>query len=1737
MSKRVSGILILLWLTVGIGAGINVAAGAPLSKAQIRDAAVGVLPVTPLTEKSTPISSLDALEWVTKDPMLTARYGALTGFYNGLVFVAGGAQDTTHPINTGVVEAFDPAANTWDDRYATNPTPRRMAGSGQVQIGASLYVVGGLTEAGVVSGRVDLYRMDTNAWSFVANECEPRYAHGVAAVDFDIYVFGGTDGVTTLASAQKLNVGSGNWTDIADLPGADGWMAGAAAGGKVYAFGGANYPSRVLEYDPGADQWTELANMPLSRVYATAVAAGSRIYLVGGESAPSGGEARTNVYSFTPATGEWTNEGPLPASRVWPAAATSATDIFVIGGLDRTEMPVTFESTCWQATLPLLDVPGPVTNLQVTVYGDPLGALLEWVNPSLTDGGDALTDLDSVCIVRYSCTDTLGTRVACLEAPTIGAAASYMDNGIETMGAYQWEVTPYNTVGEGDARYVSGFVGTEGAYTFEPILYDWTDISVIGDTVDITFEDEVVADVALGFTFNFYGGNYTDINISENGWLSFTSTGGYYINPCLPASGEPNNAIYPFFDDLSDTAGGDIFSYSDGSEFIVQWNDVPFYDSPGESAKFQVVIRADGTIDFIYHATFTGPMGSATVGIEDATGANYLQLCCNGVGTGCPAAGAAYRVNVACPGEGSISGTVVLDPSYGGQVTDVTVTTDLGDTVSPSVTGEYSLTGVSTGTHTVTASLEGYDSEIAAVVLAPFEEVTGVDFTLVRSAPPQVTGMYGSWSYTSGCVEMGWALLSDTTVHQYCVYRSDPGTSTFSLDTCLGADVDLYNDCFAAPEGAYRYYVTAKDVGPSTPQEGVPSETLRVSVGTLPPFWLSGSGYFDDRIMLDWYGPQDSPVRQYYYDDGTNEAGGLGFADHGYYAVRFTFDGPVTIHGLRFFWTDQAAPSTHNKLCIWQADATGAPGTVLSEMSSNQPGGANAFVDYDLDPPLDVTSGDFLVGASQTSLIDYLGLGGDDNEESFVDDAYFYSITGDSGDWATLESALLFYTPMIRIFAEGLGGPAMAIVGPSSDHGLTSESGKDPATGQVLWFPMPAPSRTDAAQWGRGAVRRPAPADGFATVLHYPRHAPAKSSWMPSGDKRFSGHLDEPDYYWVYRDVTDPIYHFTPAESTMFFDVGLPENEEHTYWVKAAYYGADTVVSDSTNLVTVAANMPPGIIPSLDVWFTDVPACSVAFSWEAPTLNDDGTPCVDLDHYRVYRDDSLIEEIPSDITTYSEYVPNPEDPHVYAFTAVDEIPNEGPLYEVNVLCEAMCNYDWVELEGDPEATEITNVGDDDNLGPYPIGFPFEFYGQTYTQFRFAANGFITFVSTSGDFSNDCPLPTPEEPNGAIYALWDDLYPPGGGTFWYKYDAVRGRLIVEWSEVPWLSLSGTATFEIILYNYGGIRFQYNSVAHFESATIGIENLAGTEAVEYCCNGTGIFCPRNEGCICTNCIIPGHLQGLVREYPTGRAVPGALVEVTETVYTAESDSDGFYQILNIPCGPQAIRVTKEGYCTRLDTVDVACEDTTDKNFVMRIPRIQVEPENAIPSVCNNHETCTDTFLIKNIGGRCDLEFSIEVVAEDTSWLHVEPSSGEVAQGQTREITVIYSPNIPDVPEADLDALLKIHHNAADSPYLLFVDLYLSTEIRQVGIPTEFVLHQNFPNPFNPVTTIYFDLPAREHVQLEIFNVIGQKVVTLVNEPMAPGYHVARFDATRLPSGLYFYRIQAGDYAALKKMMLIK
>jgi photosystem II stability/assembly factor-like uncharacterized protein len=107
--------------------------------------------------------------------------------------------------------------------------------------------------------------------------------------------------------------------------------------------------------------------------------------------------------------------------------------------------------------------------------------------------------------------------------------------------------------------------------------------------------------------------------------------------------------------------------------------------------------------------------------------------------------------------------------------------------------------------------------------------------------------------------------------------------------------------------------------------------------------------------------------------------------------------------------------------------------------------------------------------------------------------------------------------------------------------------------------------------------------------------------------------------------------------------------------------------------------------------------------------------------------------------------------------------------------------------------------------------------------------------------------------------------------------------------------------------------------------------------------------------------------------------------------------------------------------------------------------------------------------------------------------------------------------------------------------FFTIHGTTSVAEGGIPTRHELSQNYPNPFNPTTVIRYGVPKEEVVRLKVFNMIGQEVATLVNERKAAGRYSVTFDTQRIAgsvsSGLYFYRLSAGDFVEIRKMMLLK
>jgi len=136
-----------------------------------------------------------------------------------------------------------------------------------------------------------------------------------------------------------------------------------------------------------------------------------------------------------------------------------------------------------------------------------------------------------------------------------------------------------------------------------------------------------------------------------------------------------------------------------------------------------------------------------------------------------------------------------------------------------------------------------------------------------------------------------------------------------------------------------------------------------------------------------------------------------------------------------------------------------------------------------------------------------------------------------------------------------------------------------------------------------------------------------------------------------------------------------------------------------------------------------------------------------------------------------------------------------------------------------------------------------------------------------------------------------------------------------------------------------------------------------------------------------------------------------------------------------------------------------------------------------------------------------------------------------------THIFLPDWNDIANSQLTILVDNGNNGTIDDTLFVSNTVDVKDEGYLGVPKEYNLAQNYPNPFNPVTKIRYSLPQQSNVSLIVYNILGQEVITLVNEQQPAGNYEVSFDATNLTSGIYLYKIQAGDYSDVKKMILLR
>ena len=151
-------------------------------------------------------------------------------------------------------------------------------------------------------------------------------------------------------------------------------------------------------------------------------------------------------------------------------------------------------------------------------------------------------------------------------------------------------------------------------------------------------------------------------------------------------------------------------------------------------------------------------------------------------------------------------------------------------------------------------------------------------------------------------------------------------------------------------------------------------------------------------------------------------------------------------------------------------------------------------------------------------------------------------------------------------------------------------------------------------------------------------------------------------------------------------------------------------------------------------------------------------------------------------------------------------------------------------------------------------------------------------------------------------------------------------------------------------------------------------------------------------------------------------------------------------------------------------------------------------------------------------------------------------ELKDGNTYSFEITPEQSQKTSTEADKSTTINLEHQTVNAQNESRFELLITTDgsdgFAGLGdLPDEFTLNQNYPNPFNPTTVISYELPQSANVRLEVYDMAGRQVATLVSGQVAAGRHTVNFDASRLSSGVYLYRLQAGSSVQTRKLTILK
>ncbi len=285
--------------------------------------------------------------------------------------------------------------------------------------------------------------------------------------------------------------------------------------------------------------------------------------------------------------------------------------------------------------------------------------------------------------------------------------------------------------------------------------------------------------------------------------------------------------------------------------------------------------------------------------------------------------------------------------------------------------------------------------------------------------------------------------------------------------------------------------------------------------------------------------------------------------------------------------------------------------------------------------------------------------------------------------------------------------------------------------------------------------------------------------------------------------------------------------------------------------------------------------------------------------------------------------------------------------------------------------------------------------------------------------------------------------------------------------------------------------------------------------------------------TSSPVLSHVVGFHRITATGRFTGFTRHALTDSLgrYSLNELRSGFYIVLAIPHGDflPTYYDTSGGTLRLANAFPVSVANTTVNNINIGVLPDTVSGMNRVRGVARTGTQPLSGTIVYIVSETSGAVVGAAVSEQTGNYAIVGLAPGSYALHATNPgYNPTTSPSFT-IAQQFLPATATMNVNLAQSP--------ADVDATDDAVPQQFGLHQNYPNPFNPSTTIRYQLPANGQAALKVFDVLGREVATLINETQQSGSHEVIWDARGVSSGVYFYKLKAGNFSETKKMVLTR